>query len=73
MSESRSKVAMLPCSRRFVRRRGLPHDEQGGQRQRHVDQEQRLPADQAHQQPADHRADRGPGGVGHLDAAQRLC
>ena len=54
-----------------VGRGEAPDHEDRQQRERDVDQEQRLPAHQAHQQAAHHGPDGGRRGVGHLDPAQR--
>ena len=72
MSESRTRAESLPLSRPSsagaTRRTTMIR---AASDERHVDQEQRLPADQTHQQPADDGSDGGRRGVGHLDAPQR--
>ena len=71
MSESRSSSDGPAAFPVLVRRGEPPDQEDRCQGQRDVDQEQGLPADETHQQPAHHRPDGRRGGVGHLDPAQR--
>ena len=71
MSESRTQIRGPAALPRTVRRGEAADQEDGGQGQRDVQQEQRLPADETHQQPAHHGPDGGRGRVGHLDPAQR--
>ena len=71
MSESRSRSDAAAAFPVLVRRGEPPDQEDRCEGQRDVQQEQGLPADEAHQQPAHHRPDGGRGRVGHLDPAQR--